>query len=393
MSATSKPGAKAARNKAANQRGALVQSSINIGVAVISAMIGLVLVEVALRLAFLSDPWTTRNFTVEAVDQARSNLAIAYDPALGYIAKPNLHWVDKVTHYSQGDLGVRLNATYPDTPEADRVREGGILAVGDSFVYGSEVDDDNTWPAQLERLLHVPVINGGNGGYGWDQAYLRAEQLAPVAKPKVIIMGCIPNCSQRNELTVNGGLIKPNFRIENGGLILENVPVKPYAPARKFLTWYRYSLGRSYTLYWLADRLQLRSWWLVHEYEYQYTSRREGVEITCLLTKKLAELAKNYNALPVLLIVYSGIQITGRDASRLSYKVPYISNCARSNGVLVVDSYDALLARYANDKESFWNYWVDHPTAEVRHNGHMSKAGNAFIADLIVPVIADRLKN
>lgn len=90
---------------------------------------------------------------------------------------------------------------------------------------------------------------------------------------------------------------------------------------------------------------------------------------------------------------YSGIQISGRDASRQSYKVPYISDCARSNGVAVVDSYDALLAEYRRDEQMFWNYWVDHPTAEVRHNGHMSKAGNAFIADLIAPVIANHLKN
>jgi hypothetical protein len=36
-----------------------------------------------------------------------------------------------------------------------------ILAVGDSFTFGAQVSDWETWPAQLEKLTGGRVINGG----------------------------------------------------------------------------------------------------------------------------------------------------------------------------------------------------------------------------------------
>lgn len=361
---------------------------INLGIAVASILVSLGLVEIVLRVALLKDPWTTRNFTVEAINQSVTNLATAYDPLLGYIPKPNLIRGKAPYFYSHGDFGIRLNET-PETENspADRIREGGILAVGDSFVYGSEVTDTDTWPAQLEQLVRVPVVNGGSGGYGWDQAYLRAEQLAAKVKPQIIIMGCIPNCAQRNELILNAGLVKPYFRVDNGELVLENVPVQPYRPARKHLHWYQYYFGPSYTLYWLADRLGLRSKWLTFEYEYQY-AKNDGVMVTCKLMDKLSTLAKKYDSIPVLLFEYSGYQVTGFDQSRLSTKVDATSECARNAGVMVVDSYEPLLAQYKDDERTFWNNWVDHPAGSIRHNGHMTKQGNHFIAKLI----ADRIR-
>ena len=53
-----------------------------------------------------------------------------------------------------------------------------ILAVGDSFTFGDEVNDGQTWPAQLQLLTGRRVLNGGVSGYGFDQIVLRAEQLA-----------------------------------------------------------------------------------------------------------------------------------------------------------------------------------------------------------------------
>lgn len=52
-----------------------------------------------------------------------------------------------------------------------------ILAVGDSYTFGDEVSDWETWPAQLQKLSGRRVINGGVFGYGIDQAFLRARRL------------------------------------------------------------------------------------------------------------------------------------------------------------------------------------------------------------------------
>ena len=51
-----------------------------------------------------------------------------------------------------------------------------ILAVGDSFTFGDEVKDDETWPAHLQQLLGRRVLNAGVSGYGFDQIVLRAEK-------------------------------------------------------------------------------------------------------------------------------------------------------------------------------------------------------------------------
>ena len=44
---------------------------------------------------------------------------------------------------------------------------------GDSFTQGNEVSDQDTYPAELERILGVPTANLGVSGYGPDQALLR----------------------------------------------------------------------------------------------------------------------------------------------------------------------------------------------------------------------------
>jgi hypothetical protein len=108
---------------------------------------------------------------------------------------------------------------------------------------------------------------------------------------------------------------------------------------------------------------------------------------------KLAALARKYDATPVLLFEYAGIQISGLDQSRLSWKVIETSECAAKAGVTVIDSYEPMLAQYHKDQATFWDNWVDHPTDTVRHNGHMSKQGNQFIANLIADRIRSQLRH
>ena len=48
--------------------------------------------------------------------------------------------------------------------------------MGDSFTHGDEVNDDGTWQCALERRTKRRVANHGVGGYGADQALLKAEQ-------------------------------------------------------------------------------------------------------------------------------------------------------------------------------------------------------------------------
>jgi lysophospholipase L1-like esterase len=82
--------------------------------------------------------------------------------------------------FSTNSLGLR-------GPEVGASRAGfRILALGDSTTFGLGVDDDQTWPAVLERLVRektgrpVEVINGGVPGYSAFQGmrYLRERGVA-----------------------------------------------------------------------------------------------------------------------------------------------------------------------------------------------------------------------
>src|SRR5262249_10902575 len=58
---------------------------------------------------------------------------------------------------------------------------------GDSFTYGDEVADDETWPYFLSVDLNCEVRNFGYSAYGLDQAVLRYEQERPATK--VVLLG------------------------------------------------------------------------------------------------------------------------------------------------------------------------------------------------------------
>jgi len=104
--------------------------------------------------------------------------------ALGEVYDPELGWDNPRGRTSVNRAcGQRtVTATYLD----DRSRltpgmtgEPALLAFGDSFTRGDGVDDDETYPAQLSRLLGRRVVNHGVGGYGPVQAVLKFRRRAP----------------------------------------------------------------------------------------------------------------------------------------------------------------------------------------------------------------------
>jgi len=103
----------------------------------------------------------------------------------------------------------------------------GILApaFGDSFVYGSDVDHDESWPAFLERRSsRIEVLNYGVGGYGTDQAYLRFLEEGMELDPDLVLVGFAPvnvrravNRYRRFISSLEYPLFKPRFRVDDSG--------------------------------------------------------------------------------------------------------------------------------------------------------------------------------
>jgi hypothetical protein len=98
------------------------------------------------------------------------------DAVLGHVPNDGTHTLDAAdVHPIQVTIREGLRA---HGASASLSGAGLTLAIGDSFTFGDEVADEQTWPACLERNLNERVLNGGVFGYGAAQAVLRAHQLA-----------------------------------------------------------------------------------------------------------------------------------------------------------------------------------------------------------------------
>jgi hypothetical protein len=93
---------------------------------------------------------------------------VLFDPELGWDYPPNIEYEDiDGTLYRHGPSGERITCTSFGTT--------AISTYGDSFTYGSEVRDEDTWQTFLAKRLGTNVVNFGVGGYGTDQAYLKYD--------------------------------------------------------------------------------------------------------------------------------------------------------------------------------------------------------------------------
>jgi hypothetical protein len=73
-----------------------------------------------------------------------------------------------------------------------------ILMLGDSFTYGHNVADLETYPAQLERELatkgyNINVLNAGVSGYGIDQQYVLLKRILKYIQPDLVIFNINQN--------------------------------------------------------------------------------------------------------------------------------------------------------------------------------------------------------
>jgi hypothetical protein len=135
------------------------------------------------------------------------------DPLFGRLPMPGFVMYEPFRGtFSIGEHSIRLNrnpavAEWPTT-----------VAVGDSFTFGQDVSDSDSWPAALERLLGHRVINGGVNAFGLDQTVLRGERLSEIFSPDLLIVSFIPHNVERCEYSWFLGHPKPYFELDGAGL-------------------------------------------------------------------------------------------------------------------------------------------------------------------------------
>lgn len=152
----------------------------------------------------------------------------AFDPVLGWTVRPGFVSPDGKVHVNA--RGLRSTREYAEIPPPGARR---IFAAGESFVFGEEVADAESWCARLEAL--VPggeVLNYGVGGYGTDQALLRLTREARGPAETVLVGLMIENIGRNvnrfrplwEPLTTPVG--KPRYLARPEGLELVPLPFR-----------------------------------------------------------------------------------------------------------------------------------------------------------------------
>src|SRR5215831_15854323 len=147
-----------------------------------------------------------------------------YDPSKGWMPKPNLRDVRVFNNkiLNTNSKGLRGKRDFSYTKDKEKLR---ILILGDSFTFGDEVSDNETYAYYLQQMLpQTEVINMGVHGYGHDQMLILLRDEGIRYEPDIVILGFLGLDMSRNLLRFRD-FAKPRFVLETGRLKLTGVPV------------------------------------------------------------------------------------------------------------------------------------------------------------------------
>jgi hypothetical protein len=318
-----------------------------------------------------------------------------WDRELGWLHRPNTEETvveaEGTWRYGFDDRGARREP---------RGGTGGLVsAYGDSFTFGHEVNDDETWPHYLSERLATRVDNWGQTAWGPDQAILRLARNLPRERTAVVVLAVMSEniarllSSYRPFLTGERAMkmaFKPMLTVDEGGGVrwLPNPMERADTPedwtaalarARTTDVWYREN----------AERVRARFPFLLRLPEALAYTVRHGVEGEDLyghpdavarldfVMDELVRLAHLHDFVPVALFIPqpSDLRQTadGRTAQYQGYVAALRARTA-AVGLRVVD-----VAERPFDAARFNRLpFKDHP----------SPYGQRVIADAVAAVIA-----
>lgn len=209
--------------------------------------IGLILTDIALGVFYLDTPkyqgppvppfvilesphlkdWIDHELRAREEGKQSSRAKISFDRELGWTHRPRPQSHEHGGYLAEvNSIGARSQREYAaETPD-------GVLRLacfGDSFVFGSEVEDGEPWTDQLEaKSDRVEAINFGIPGYGLDQSFLRYRRKIQEVEVDVIVVGLqvgsitrvVSRCRFLEHPYATLLAVKPRFRLVEGDLTL-----------------------------------------------------------------------------------------------------------------------------------------------------------------------------
>jgi hypothetical protein len=150
----------------------------------------------------------------------------SYDEELGWVRKPKTSHEEKgkegIIKWNVNSIGARINPKFEN-------KESIISCYGDSFTFGRQVKDSQTWEHYLSKLTNSNVQNFGVGNYGIDQSLIRMKREYSSNPTKIVILAVVPDTISRIMSMWkhyyeygNTFAFKPKFIIKNNELQLIN---------------------------------------------------------------------------------------------------------------------------------------------------------------------------
>jgi hypothetical protein len=301
-----------------------------------------------------------------------------FDPLLGWSHVPDINVPDCFgpgVGVKINDQGFRAQHDFTLDVPAGKIR---IMCLGDSFTFGWNMADKDTWPAQLELIdQRIETVNLGTAAYGLDQMYLRYMRDGISYEHSVTIVALIADSIRRMTFDVYHGYPKPVIAIDDNALAVKNAHVKKPA----FYLFYFNSLFLNYiehlhifqgAKYYALERLFRHS----SVGDYRNAELKRVVE-TLLSSLVEANKRKGSSTLFVYLPVQNDLQ--GRRVVLDAHN--YLTE------IMTAEGYDWL------DLSSAFSAFVhEHSYEEVfaPDKGHYGKLGYYFVAEQIYGALKAR---
>jgi hypothetical protein len=315
-------------------------------------------------------------------------------PTLGWRYAPNF----KNATNQLNSRALRSSREYAPTPPPGVLR---IAAFGDSYVYGSEVENRDGWTAIMESEdPRLEVLNYGVGGYGVDQAYLRYLLEGAALRPHVVVMGFtkddlgrVVNVYRPFIDSRDVGLFKPRFLLDGGNeLFLLEPPARSRPDYERLLAnprevlrhvqheyWYRRGVYENPLYDYSATvRFAIGLWTRAYRRSFDpeglfkgqvFNTASSAFRIHVALFRAFAKAVRSAGALPVVLMLPDPTSVAAARNGKPTAYEPLLTPL-REHDVPHLDAASAFQAEPTNSDATNW----------FAPHGHYSPAGNRIVA-------------
>ena len=280
----------------------------------------------------------------------------------GYVHDPDLGW-DTPNH-------VRGVHRY----ELDK-RPGvfRVAVVGDSFTYGAEVGDDETYPKRLEMLLAKgEVMNLGVRAYGIDQMVLKYLKHGRAYRPDLLVVAIFTLDYLRTPLTFYR-FAKPLYVVhpETGALTLTQTPVPPPDQVYEVI---KRELGPFFFTYALLRQGYRRTFEGAPDFESYYDKWDPLVRA---ILGRLVEVAREDRTPLLFVLIEHGLELASDEAVVNKYRErKRLSDIFQGLSVDAIDLGEALSKRYSR-RTVYDRMYIHHRGVP---SGHFTPFGNDAVA-------------